>query len=309
MDDFQSVGYQNFISSHIRLNYYIKISTGAVLNLDNTYTEPKELSGFLNKIIINAGERWTPTILQDPHDTIKKVTNDLAKSGVIWVYSAFDTFFKKIEGELSGNFKSENSNAEKDLEDKSHKLIELYEKLGWDQTKIKELLPILRFYEALRHSVAHNMGFPSRKIIEIFKSDEFIKAIDNWKTKSPERQISPPPIVTDSEIDLQPHHPILYSETCLRIASDINVQLFTLLGKNHFINKTVKKHLLDTQTLTKPHCQNLSRYIAYHLNCDYKIQLEKYNNVHDIFNDSEIGIEKIKEYKKRYFTLKNIIDK
>lgn len=305
MKKFESTGYQNFINSHIRLNYYIKISTGAVLSLHNSHAKPEELSEVLNQIIINAGERWTPTILQNPHNALKLVTNDLAKSGVIWVYSAFDVFFKKIEGELSGHFKSENSISEEESEDKSHKVVELYGKLKWDQTKINELLPILRFYESLRHSVAHNMGFPSGKIITIYESTEFKEAIDQWTTKFPDRQISPPPVITNTIIDLKPHHPILYSETCLRIASDINTQLITLLGHSHYIKKVIKKHLLDTPTLTEPHCQNLSRYIAYHLNRDYKIQLEKYNNVYEIFNGTEVQIAKIEDYKKKYNTLKS----
>jgi len=306
MNKFQSTGYQNFIDSHIRLNYFIKISTGAVLNLYNTHARPEELSEVLNQIIINAGERWTPTILQNPHESLKSVINDLAKSGIIGVYSAFDVFFKKVEGELSGHFTSVSSISGEESEDKSHKIVELYTKLDWDQSKITNLLPILRFYESLRHSVAHNMGFPSGKIIEIYESDEFKEAINQWKTKFPNRQISPPPIVSSTIIDLTPHHPILYSETCLRIASDINAKLLTLFGLNHYIKRTIKKHLLNTQILSTPHCQNLSRYIAYHLNNDYKIQLEKYDVVYSIYTDNESDIKKLKEYKQKYNRLKNV---
>jgi hypothetical protein len=308
MIKFQSEAYQNFIQSHIRLNYYIKISTGAVLDLHNSYTKPNDLSKKINEIIVNAGERWTPTILKNVHPELILVTNDLAKSGIIWAYSAFDVFFKKIEGYLSSEFVSEKSNSEEENDDKSHKIVELYEKLSWNQEKIATLLPILKFYEALRHSVAHNVGIPSGKIIRIYGSEEFNTAIDQWKTKFPDRQISPPPIVTDDIINLQPHHPIMYSETCLRIAADINLKLLTQLGRKHYIERIVKKHLLETSSLSAPYCQNLTRYIAFHLNEDYKITIEKYNDVLEIFDDldKDIREQKIKEYKKRYHTLKNI---
>ncbi|MBN8567325.1 MAG: hypothetical protein J0M25_11405 [Flavobacteriales bacterium] len=308
MNKFQSEAYQNFINSHIRLNNYVKISTGAVLNLHNEYKDPIELSVKLNSIIFNAGERWTQTILKNSHTELQSVTNDLAKSGIIWAYSSFDVYFKKVEGYLSGHFVSEKSRTEDDEDDKSHKIVELYEKLKWDQTKIIDLLPILKFYEALRHSVAHNMGHPSGKLLRIYEGKEFKKAIDQWQTKFPNRQISPPPVVTNKIIALRPHHPIMYSETCLRIASDINLKLIVVLGRKHFIQQTIKKHLLDAPILSIPHCQNLSRYIVFHLNNDYKINLKKFDDFYEVLDDipKDLKEQTIKNYKRRYNTLKQI---
>jgi len=308
MNKFQSEAYQNFIQSHIRLNYYVKISSGAVLCLHNSYTEPNKLSKKINEIIVSAGERWTPAIIKNTHNELMLITNDLSKSGVIWAYSAFDVFFKKVEGYLSGHFKSEKSTSEEETDDKAHKIIELYEKLSWNQSKIVKLLPILKFYESLRHSVAHNVGRPSGKIIQIYNSKEFMDAINEWKTKFPDRQLSPPPIITNSTIELKPHHPIMYSETCLRIASDINLNLIKQLGRKHFIERTIKKHLYDTSSLSEPFCQNLTRYIAFHLNNDYKIVLQNYNDIYEVFDDleKEDREQKIKDCKRRYHTLKNI---
>lgn len=305
MNKFQSEAYQNFIQSHIRLNHYIKISTGAVIDLHNSYTTPENLSLKVSEIIVNAGEKWTPTTVKKPHAELIQVTNDLSLSGIIWAYSAFDVYFKKIEGYLSSYFT--NSNLKDEDNDKSHKTAELYEKLNWDKKNIENLLPILKFYESLRHSVAHNVGIPSGKIVQIYESTEFKEAINNWQTKFPNRKITPPPIITDTLIILKPHHPIMYSETCLRIAADININLLKKLGVNYFINSTLKRHLSDSSTLSTPHCQNLTRYVVYHLNNDYKITLEKYDDIYDIFNDLDTKTResKIKEYKKRYSTLKN----
>jgi hypothetical protein len=213
-----------------------------------------------------------------------------------------------VEGYLSGHFTSEKPTSEEDNEDKAHKIIELYEKLDWNQSKIANLLPILKFYESLRHCVAHNVGIPSGKIIQIYNSDEFKQAIDQWKTKFPDREISPPPMVTDISIDLKPHHPIIYSETCLRIASDINANLIKQLGRKHFIERTIKKHLSDPPLLSKPVCQNLTRYISFHLNNDYKIALQNYDDIYEVFDnlEKEAREQKIKECKRRYHTLKNI---
>lgn len=308
MTKFQSKAYQNFIQSHTRLNYYMKISTGAVIDLHNSYTKPIDLAKKINDVIVNAGERWTPTVLKNVHSELMLVTNDISKSGIIWAYSAFDVFFKKIEGYLSTEFVSEKSNSVEEAEDKSHKIVELYEKLNWNQEKIVNLLPILKFYEALRHSVAHNVGIPSGKIIRIYESEEFNVAIEKWITKFPDRQISAPPILTDNIIKLHPHHPIMYSETCLRIAADINLKMLTQLGRNHFIERIIKTHILDTSVLRAPHCQNLMRYIAFHLFEDYKISTKKYNDVFEVYDnlDENTREQKIKVLKKRYHTLKNI---
>lgn len=310
MDKFRSEAYQDFLNSHTGLNYYIKISCASVLNQDNSIIDEKELSDSLNAMVEGAGQRWTAMPFRKPHDILKNVVNDLAKSGIIWVYSAFDVFFKKIEGQLSVKFTNQDDEQDTTDDGKVHKVIALYEKLNWDQSDIISLLPILRFYESLRHSVAHNIGMPSGKLLAIFESDEFNNAIGRWKTKYPGKKISPPPIVTNQAIILEPHHSITYSETCLRIVTDINKKLLITLGTKYFIEKTFKKHLKETSSLSKPYCQNLARYICYHLEKDYHIAIAKYNSVYEILDSNAEEKElKIKEYKKRYHTLKILGEK
>ena len=91
------------------------------------------------------------------------------------------------------------------------------------------------------------MGYPNSRLIEISKNDEFKEAMKNWETKFKNRSISPPPIIEKSLIALKPHHAILYSETCRRIAKDINNKLYEELGEKFFVEKTIKKHLVVCQ--------------------------------------------------------------
>ena len=301
MKKFESKPFKNYLSSHTKLNNYIKISTVAVDYLYNSKENNEELSALLNDLILKSGERWTSRNIKKPKEELSELKNDLTKSAIIWVYSAFDVFFKKVEGMLSENFnkKDEKKTEEGEEENKQHKIIELYQKLNWSTNQIDGLLPILGFYESLRHSVAHNVGIPSGKLYSLSESEKFKESISNWETKFPKRKISPPPIIKEKIIELKPHHSIMYSETCLRISKDINNKILETLGVKYFIEKTVKKHLINKEELSKPNCSNYQRYIVFHLNNDYKISIKKYNEIYD-------DDEKLKLDNKRYDTMKNI---
>ncbi|OAD43836.1 hypothetical protein [Polaribacter atrinae] len=299
MTDFKSESYTNLLESHTRLNNYIKISTVSVDYLYNSKEDNKELSNLINSLILNSGERWTPRVIKEPKKQLELIKNDLTKSAIVWVYSAFDIFFKQVQGILSEHFiiKDDKSLNE---DDKQHKILELYKKLNWDNKEIKTYLPILKFYESIRHCTAHNMGKPSLKLIELSKSNDFKEAITNWKTKFPKKKISAPPIIKDNIITLKPHHTIIYSETCIRIAKDLNLKMFNKLGLEYFIDKTIQKHLLSNNKLTDPKCQNLTRYLVYHLKKEINISITPYENIFKYYNE-----EQIEDYKKRYSSIKN----
>lgn len=302
MSEFQSKPYRNFLESHTRLNNFIKISTVSVEFLSNSKKNKKELSNLINELILDSGERWTPRIIQEPKIELDIVKNNLNKSAIIWVYSAFDVFFKEIEGILSSSFENSPNSTENEEneEEKEHKVIELYKKLKWDFKEINEIIIIIKFYEALRHSVAHNIGIPSNKLIQISSDINFTSAIKNWKTKFPKKEISSPPIIIEKEIKLKPHHSILYSEACRRIANDINLRLHEKLETKYFVHKTVQKHINKTNVLTKPECKNVTRYLVYHLKKDYGISINIYKNIYKYFDNEN----EIKSLKNRYQTLK-----
>ncbi|GAK75669.1 MAG: hypothetical protein ACPG44_07845 [Polaribacter sp.] len=301
MENFESEPLKNYLLAHTKLNNYIKVSTVAVDYLYNSKENNEELSTLISDLILDSGERWRPRKIKDSKGELNVLKNDLSKTGVIWVYSAFDVFFKKVEGIMSDNF-TKVKDPKSDEGDRLHKVIEFYKKLGWSTNKIDNLLPILKFYESLRHSIAHNVGIPSEKLYELSTSDSFNSSILNWQTKFPKKKISPPPIVEKEAIILRPHHSITYSETCLRITKDINRRIYETLGRDFFINKTIKKHLISAEKLSEPFCANYSRYIVYHLNMDYKIELKKYDEVYETYDDNE----KLKEDKKRYHIMKSL---
>jgi hypothetical protein len=304
MEKFESEPLKNYLSAHTKLNNYIKVSTVAVDYLYNAKENNEELSTLISDLILESGERWRPRKIKDSKNELNVLKNNLSKTGVIWVYSAFDVFFKKVEGILSGFFvKVEEVNNSESDEEKSSKIIELYKKLDWNTDQIEDLIPILKFYQILRHLVAHNIGLPNDSIYEFSRSEEFNLALKKWKTKYPKKTISPPPIVKIEEIVLKPHHSIIYSETCLRIAKDINSKIFNQLGLKFFVEKTIKKHLTDAKKLSAPSCTNFQRYIVYHLKNDYCLTIKKYNEVFDFYDNNP----NLNRDKKRYIALKELI--
>lgn len=308
MKNFKSKPFQIYSDAHTLLNNYIKVSAASIDHLYNSKTDNQELSELISQLIINAGERWTKKIIINPKEELDRLKNDLVKTGMIWVYSAFDVFYKQIEGLLSARFKSvsddklnEGINARDDNNDeRDSKIVELYKKLSWQTDNISNLLPILKFYEQLRHCVAHRSGKTSKKLLEISNSDAFKNAIENWETKFPGKTISNAPCVNDNQIDLKPHHCIIYSETCLRIAKDINQKLFSEFGINHFIKIVVKNHLLSDDCLSIPYCESYIRYLVYHLNADFNIGLKSYKEVL-LYTDSKDELER---HQKLYQQLK-----
>lgn len=306
MENFKSYPFQKFLDAHTRLNNYIKISTAAVDFLYKSTGDMQELSNRINELILESGERWTPRAIKNPVLELKQLKNDLSKTGIIWVYSSFDVFYKQVEGILSSHFIKPVEFEGVDIEDdekKESKIVNLYNKLGWSMDRIEGVMPVLKFYEVLRHCVAHNMGLPNEKLISISESNEFITSINKWETKYEKKTISAPPIVTNENIELRPHHSIMYSETCLRIATDINSRIFDKLGLNHFVGITIKSHLTDSKKLTEPCCSSYSRYIAYHLKKDFHISIPQYDEIYNYYTDKEKN-EKDKD-KGKYFTLKN----
>lgn len=288
MENFKSYPFQKFLDAHTRLNNYIKISTAAVDFLYKSTADTQELSSRINELILESGERWTPRIIKNPVLELKQLKNDLSKTGIIWVYSSFDVFYKQVEGILSNHFVKPTEVEEDDMDDderKGSKIATLYNKLGWSMDRIEGIMPVLKFYEVLRHCVAHNMGQPSEKLISISESNEFITSIKNWETKYIKKTISDPPIVTNENIELRPHHSIMYSETSLRIAIDINRKMFDKLGLDHFVGITIKSHLTNTNKLSEPCCSSYSRYIAYHLKKDFHISIPRYDEIYNYYKD------------------------
>ena len=297
MSDFISDPLRNFLDAHARLNDYIKVSTAAVDFLKHSTTDEKELSARINQLILDAGERWTSKTINKPYDYLSEVRNDLSKSAVINVYSAFDIFLSQVSGHMSEHANKEliaDSDDVKEVPEVS-RITNFYKKLNWEITTIRPVLPVFRFYKVLRNCVAHNMGLANAALIAIANSAEFEFAIKTWKTKFPKKTISSPPVILDKAISLDPHHAITYSDACLRIARDMNLKMFGELGLGYFIDKTLKKHLSDPKKLTEPKCSDLVSYIKCHLKLDYNIATTK-DDINAHFNDWKIK----KVYKQQY---------
>lgn len=262
-----------FLQAHSELNSFSKVTVAAVDYLSNSTEDSKELSSRINELILKAGERWTSSIIVEPHAYLNKVKNDLSKSAIVWAYSSFDVFFKQIEGYLSVSVDEEKA-AEKEIDkEEDCNVVRLYYKLGWDKTNIDKVVPIYKFYKVLRNCIAHNLGIPTAQLIELSSSKRFIDAIDKWETKYKGKSISLPPVVTDTRIDLKPHHAITYSETCRRIAEDMNLKLLDVLGVGFFVEKTIKKHLHTNSNLSVPVCRDYTTYIITHIFQDYQLKV------------------------------------
>lgn len=293
MSDFKSDALKIYLDSHTQLNQLVKLATVSIDYLSNSTDDEAELSNLINNLILSSGERWTPRIIKNCKLELERTKNDLIKSSMVWVYSAFDVYLSKVEGYLSEKIKNDNiETPEAEKEDRN--VLLLYNKLNWNKSEVDKIYNIFRFYKEIRNCVAHNYGKPNKKLIDISISREFRDELDNWKTKFKNGQISPPPIVEDEEIMLQPHHSIFYSETCLRIAKDINLKMLETLGVEFYIEKIINKHLSQPAELSQPLCENVIKFVAYRLRQEYSIGVKDYSVIKNILDTPKYKILKIK---------------
>lgn len=293
MNDFKSDALKIYLDSHTQLNQLVKLATVAIGYLSNSTDDEAELSKTINKLILSSGERWTPRIIVNCKLELERTKNDFIKSSIIWVYSAFDVYLSKVKGSLSEKIKSDNlETPEAKKEDRN--ILLLYDKLNWNKNEVDKIYNIFKFYEEIRNCVAHNYGKPNKKLIEISISKEFRDELDNWQTKFKNGKISPPPIVEDEVIKLKPHHSIFYSETCLRIAKDINLKMLETLGVEFYIEKIISKHLLQPAELSQPLCENVIKFLAYRLKQEYSIGLKDYSVIKKILDTPKYNNLKIK---------------
>jgi len=300
MSEFKSESFNLFHQFHTRLNNYVKISTASIDNLYNYSANKNDLAVKINELILNSGERWTPKIYENPIDEILKIKKDLSHSSIMWVYSSFDVFLNHVHSSYS-DYKVNSDYDSNECYSDIVRLKKLFTSFNWDINDLGYLLELYDYYALIRHCVVHNMGKPTKALIEISVSKQFLEAMNAWPTKLANRKLSPAPRITGTEIYLMPHHAITYSEVCFRIAKIINNNILKTIGIKFYIRKTAKKFIQDSPRLIKPVSNNSYNFIINKIFEKYNLNL-KIDQIKSAFNEDEL-----KEINKAYTNKKNII--
>ncbi len=269
--DFESPSFVKFREFHIELNHYIKLSIAAIDNLLESKADP-QFEDKVNKLVRAAKEKWYGLRILNPVGELYNLRVQLTKTGVMWVYSAFDVFLNHVNSVCSQKEAEEFDESIVDTGIESMRLKTLYEKYSWSMDSISYLEIVYDYYSLARHSIVHNMGKASQELIKIAESKEFGYAMEYWPTVNPAGKLSPPPIIDEAGyMTLNPHHAITYSDVCYRISKDINHHLLTHLGVSHFVKRTVKNRILDTTSLEGIRCKDVYRYIRHYAKIDWKL--------------------------------------
>jgi hypothetical protein len=266
---------KRFSEFHIELNSYIKLSVAALDHLYASSGDPRELSDCISDLIVNAGERWTPTKFLNPRLEISNLKSQLTESAIMRVYSSFDVFLD----EINGSYDQYISKSPLVIDDSAYgpKVQQLFSRFDWDIKSIDYLLPVYHFYNTSRHCVVHRMGKANKELAELSNHIDFLNAIRTWPTVAPGRQLSPPPKVNDDhKLDLRPHHAITYSDVCYRIASEVNQKLFGMIGREGLVESVAKDHILRCEALRYPACKNVYSYLRYILTEEYGVKNIEY---------------------------------
>lgn len=278
---------KDFSSFHIDLNKYVKLSVVALNYLSDSTSDPTELSDIVAALIKGAGERWHPTNYVDPHGEIDDLKFQLTESALMRVYSSFEVFLDEISGSYS-EYKIKNP-AEAEPTMYGIPALKLFSAFGWNTKNIDYLLPVYHFYNVARHCVVHRMGKANKELIELSTSSDFLGAIENWPTVTPGSQLSSPPYVNDNKrIDLRPHHAITYSDVCYRLASEINRQLFEMLGYEYIVKFVAIERILKRDSLDYPPCKNSYHYLRYILKEEYRIKNVEFPSIKEVLEKEGI---------------------
>ncbi|MFH7002096.1 hypothetical protein [Flavobacterium bizetiae] len=301
MSEFKSESFNLFHQFHTRLNNYVKISTASIDHLNNYSANKNDLASKINELILNSGERWSPKIYENPMDEVLKIKNDLSQSSIMWVYSSFDVFLNHVHSSYSDH-KVNSDYDSKECYNDIVRLKKLFTSFNWEINDLEYLLVLYDYYALIRHCVVHNMGKPTKELIKISISKEFLKAMSTWPTKVANRNLSPAPTITSTKISLMPHHAITYSEVCFRIAKIINSNILKTVGVKFYIRKTAKKFIQDSTHLTKPVSNNSYNFIINKIFENYNLKSVKIDEIKSAFSEEEL-----KEINKTYLKKKNII--
>lgn len=253
-----------YLLRHAELNNHVKVATAAIDHLRSFSEDPATLGDKVSQLILNAGERWTRTKLTNPQADLGAVRRQISEMAVVRAYSSFNVFTDEIDGSYN-EYKAE---SESEGDSRTEKI---YSKFGWSIHKISYLLPVLNFYEVARHCVAHQMGAPNKEISELQSDGVFLAAIENWPTVIKGRKLSPPPSISDGCIMLSPHHPITYSDVCLRIVRDVDRNLFETLGVSYYSKRVGRRDILQQAPGIEPKQRDAYSYIRHKLETEYGI--------------------------------------
>jgi len=305
--NFTSKGFKDLESQHLELNTFIKFSVIAVDHLKNQDISEDELKDLIAGLIKGAGERWVATRYSNPISKLDMVRLRLTKSGIMWVYSAFDVFLNYTHSYCSERIEPSGTLETEDKTEKI-KIEQLFNKYNWNLNQLNFLMPLLNFYIESRHCIVHNMAKASKKLRDILESQEFALAIENWPTVKPERSLSPAPIILeDGQILFNPHHAITFSDICLRIARIADLNIFNELKDAHFVIECAEKRLIKPNQFYGPHCKDVYAYLKCQLWDEYHIHTIHNMDIKKILEDSG----DLEIYKRKYNSLKStlILDK
>jgi len=271
--DFISAPSKAYLKHHEELNDFVKISTAAIDHLSQSSPTVEELRLLIATRIKEAGERWTPWIYQVPDQSLSHVRDQLARSGIMWVFSAFDVFITTAQSSLSESAiapSDDSCSAEMGI---IKRLKVFLDSQSLSLEPLTYLLPLFELYTTARHCIVHNMGRADAAFRQQLCSSEFLGAMESWPTVIPDRELSPPPVINQSgKIQLRPHHAITYSDVCLRIVKFINPTFYSKLGPEPFIVKVTKESLLELESLRDPVCKDVYAYLSVQLSDAYGIK-------------------------------------
>ncbi len=263
---------------HERLNVTVKLMTVAG-NVLETFLGGEDKT--LGDLIKAADPSWKfpPIWNLDAHrrEHLRFAISDV---GIVAAFSSFDDTLNCYSAEVDRwNARRDQrearaldmSGAEDDADQEVDMVVRIYNRLGWSTSRLRNTLPLLRYFRLCRNCIAHRASRASASLSKYSADEGFRKVLrKRGKPKAPAEDL--PLFESEQAVYLIPRQVIFCSHILREIVFDANDHLIDFLGADGIVAMAAH-HALLADTPMPTEAKTPEKVIRSLLQQRYKVQV------------------------------------
>jgi hypothetical protein len=168
------------------------------------------------------------------------------------------------------------------------RLLPLCEKLGWNATLIQNIIPLYDYFLEMRNCVVHRAGRANEGIINLARSNNLDKCMQNWPLEADKHLPELPNLKNGGKIELLPRHAVLASIVCHHAAIQLNKKLIEFLGDQGVVYMTAHHALFGNDRIPRFNEKSADRLINNILTNRYRVTSNSTESVIRILKELDV---------------------
>lgn len=248
--------------------------------------------GLLRSCVDRANQAWRRNIdFGNEPEVLADTWRVFAGMAIVQVFSAFDDFEVSTSAELASWRHSQPRTCDpatrhkhNDPQDGTAQGAPAFEtlcdELEVPRTTVANFRQSFEYFRLIRNCIVHRNARASRALARLVTDPTYKRAMTNWPGARALSVLKLPSPKQDDVIDLSPHHAVLASETCLRIAKAISTGVAKLLGHRGLVRMAAFHSLLSSEPIpVMTQVSGAEKVIRYHLSNRYGVKGVSCNDV------------------------------